>query len=144
MPKFPEKLHKKLQNRRSDNSYRDLTRKPHLVDFSSNDYLGFSKNLDIPTIASKILMKYHNQPIGATGSRLLSGNHKIHEDLEQYLADFYGSESALLFNSGYDANLGVLATIPQRGDTIVFDELSHASIRDGIRLSNAKAFKFKL
>ena len=143
MPKFPEKLHKKLQNRRSDNSYRDLTRKPHLVDFSSNDYLGFSKNLDIPTIASKILMKYHNQPIGATGSRLLSGNHKIHEDLELYLADFYGSESALLFNSGYDANLGVLATIPQRGDTIVFDELSHASIRDGIRLSNAKAFKFK-
>lgn len=80
---------------------------------------------------------------GATGSRLLSGNHGLYTRLEAYLSEGYNADAALVFNSGYDANLGFFSTVPQRGDLILYDELCHASIRDGIQLSNAKAYKFK-
>ena len=80
---------------------------------------------------------------GATGSRLISGNHNLYQETEIDIADFHKAEKALIFNSGYDANVGFFSAVPQRGDVILYDELSHASIRDGIQLSNAKAFKFK-
>ncbi len=80
---------------------------------------------------------------GATGSRLLSGNHALYPETEAFIATFHQAEAALLFNSGYDANLGFLSSVPQRNDVIVYDELIHASIRDGIQLSNAKAYKFQ-
>ena len=80
---------------------------------------------------------------GATGSRLLSGNHPLYAIAERYIAQFHQSPSALLFNSGYDANVGFFSSVPQKGDLILYDELCHASIRDGIRLSNAKSYKFE-
>lgn len=80
---------------------------------------------------------------GSTGSRLLSGNSSEAETTEKFLAGFFGAEAALVFNSGYDANLGLFSSVPQRGDTILYDELVHASVRDGVRLSHAKAFSFR-
>lgn len=80
---------------------------------------------------------------GATGSRLLSGNHELYTILENYLSEYHNAEAALVFNSGYDANLGFFSTVPQRGDLILYDELCHASIRQGIQLSHAKSYKFQ-
>jgi 8-amino-7-oxononanoate synthase len=80
---------------------------------------------------------------GATGSRLLSGNTEYYEDLEKRLADLFRSESSLIFNSGYTANLAIFSSIPQKGDTIIYDELIHACIKEGSRLSFADRFSFK-
>jgi 8-amino-7-oxononanoate synthase len=74
---------------------------------------------------------------------LLSGNHKVYHEAENYIAKFHQAETALIFNSGYDANLGFFGSIPQKGDLLLYDELCHASIRDGIQMSNAKSYKFK-
>jgi 8-amino-7-oxononanoate synthase len=79
---------------------------------------------------------------GATGSRLLSGNHSVYQATEDYIAQFHKAASALIFNSGYDANVGFFSAVPQKSDLIVYDELCHASIRDGIQLSHAKSYKF--
>src|SRR5690606_25680027 len=79
---------------------------------------------------------------GATGSRLLSGTTPLAEELEGFLADIFNGPSALLFNSAYTANLALLATIPQRGDTILLDELAHACMHEGARLSFADKFSF--
>ena len=79
---------------------------------------------------------------GATGSRLISGNHSLYQIAETFIAQFHDAESALIFNSGYDANVGFFSALPQRNDVILYDELSHASIRDGIVMSNAKSYKF--
>lgn len=142
MPNFPKKLRSKLEKRLAENATRSLPKKENLVDFCSNDYLGFSRENWIGRRANQILedLCYGN---GSTGSRLLSGNHKLYKTLEEKLGGFHHSGAALVFNSGYDANLGFFSAVPQRGDVIFYDELSHASIRDGIRLSNAKSFKFK-
>ncbi len=113
-----------------------------MIDFSSNDYLGFSKENWIEESTKEILQQ-GNFKIGATGSRLLSGNHILYGQLEELLVDFHRCEDALVFNSGYDANLGFFGSVPQRGDFIFYDEFAHASIRDGIQLSNAKNYKFK-
>jgi 8-amino-7-oxononanoate synthase len=88
-------------------------------------------------------MGHNMKQNGATGSRLLSGNHPLFHTIETILSEFHQSESALIFNSGYDANVGFFSSVPQRGDVILYDEYIHASIRDGIQLSNAKAYKFK-
>ena len=142
MPNFPKKLTQKIQKRVSDNALRELPIQNNLVDFSSNDYLGFSRETKIGELAEDIL-KSSDPKNGATGSRLLSGNHPLYKTLEQQLSNFYNCDAALVFNSGYDANLGFFGAVPQRGDFIFYDELSHASIRDGIRLSNASSYKFK-
>lgn len=142
MPDFPKKLSQKLKKREAENALRELPSHNNLVDFSSNDYLGFSKEKWISKRTKEIL----NQEAitnGATGSRLLTGNHKLYKKLEEQLCNFHNSEAALVFNSGYDANLGLFSAVPQRGDFIFYDELAHASIRDGIKLGNAKAYKFK-
>ncbi|GMN09755.1 pyridoxal phosphate-dependent aminotransferase family protein [Croceitalea sp. MTPC9] len=142
MPDFPKKLIEKLKKRVAENSFRTLPLGNNLIDFSSNDYLGFSKETWIGERAQEIL-KSSAPKNGATGSRLLSGNHKLYQVLENQLSNFHNVEAALVFNSGYDANLGLFACVPQRGDFIFYDELCHASIRDGIQLSNAKKYKFK-
>ena len=132
----------KIQDRQSLNALRELKIRDHsLEDFCSNDYLGLASNKELHTINIDSFKSLKLN--GATGSRLISGNSDLAEDLEIYLSDYLKGESALLFNSGYNANLGIIGSVPQRGDTILFDELCHASIRDGIRLSNAKAFKFQ-
>jgi 8-amino-7-oxononanoate synthase len=124
-------LKQALEQRAQQGLLRKLVVNDGLEDFSSNDYLGFSR-LDFPT----------SQKHGSTGSRLISGNSKFTEEVENYLADFFHQEAALLFNSGYDANVGLFSSVPQKGDTILYDELIHASVRDGVRLSFAKSFHF--
>jgi|TARA_B110000037_G_scaffold223149_1_gene302905 8-amino-7-oxononanoate synthase len=143
MRKFPKKLQQKLTKRVAKNSLRKLSFSSDLVDFSSNDYLGFSRSKEIFEKSHHYLVDHNLQQNGATGSRLLSGNHELHELVEKQLAAFFNMESTLLFNSGYDANIGLFSSVPQRGDIILYDEYIHASIRDGIQMSNAKSFKFK-
>ncbi len=141
--KFPQSLAAKLETRKQNNALRKLSLPNNLIDFASNDYIGFSKNKTIFEETHQYLIENDCIQNGATGSRLLSGNHKGYQEAEDFIAKFHQSESALIFNSGYDANLGFFSSVPQKGDLILYDELSHASIRDGIQLSNAKAFKFK-
>lgn len=143
MEKLPKKLQSKLSERLEDGSMRSLQTSGGLIDFSSNDYLGFSRKKAILDTTTAMLKESNLQENGATGSRLLTGNHSLYKQLEDFLAGYHNSESALVFNSGYDANIGFFSSVPQRGDTILYDELVHASIRDGIKMSNAKSHKFK-
>jgi 8-amino-7-oxononanoate synthase len=141
--KFPINLSSKLESRKQNNAVRKLSLPNNLIDFSSNDYIGFSKNKAIFQETHQYLIDNDCVQNGATGSRLISGNHKVYQEAETYIANFHQSESALIFNSGYDANVGFFSSVPQKGDLILYDELCHASIRDGIQLSNAKSYKFK-
>jgi 8-amino-7-oxononanoate synthase len=143
MENFPEKLNEKFKERSKENALRKLGASNSLVDFSSNDYLDFAQSEAVFEKATKILKDRGLRQNGSTGSRLLSGNSGFYEETENKIADFHQAESALVFNSGYDANLGFFSCVPQRGDLVFYDELVHASIRDGIRLGLAKAVKFK-
>lgn len=143
MTDFPKKLQQKLKERQENNALRSLSLPENLIDFSSNDYLGFAKNPLIYEAAGQLLAERNLLQNGATGSRLLSGNNGLYVELEEMLAGFHHSEAALVFNSGYDANVGFFASVPQRGDTVLYDALIHASIRDGIGLGLAKSYKFK-
>ena len=140
--KLPENLIQKLENRKQNNSLRQLPSFNNLVDFSSNDYIGFSKSEAVFKQAHHYLIENDIIQNGATGSRLISGNHSLYQIAEAFIAQFHDAESALIFNSGYDANVGFFSALPQRNDVILYDELSHASIRDGIIMSNAKSYKF--
>ncbi|MCI4442346.1 MAG: pyridoxal phosphate-dependent aminotransferase family protein, partial [Lentimicrobium sp.] len=143
MKKLPLNLSNKLNLRLQNNSLRQLPVRNNLIDFASNDYIGFSKSKAIFEKTHQYLMNVDCAQNGATGSRLISGNHKVYQEAEDYISKFHQSESALIFNSGYDANVGFFSSVPQKGDLILYDELCHASIRDGIQLSNAKPYKFK-
>jgi len=143
MANFPDKLLKKIALRRAESTFRKLPMAKNYVDFSSNDYLGFAKNETLYANTFQFLLKKGISQNGATGSRLLSGNHELYEELEEQLAKTHEVESALVFNSGYDANIGFFSSVPQRGDVVFYDELIHASIRDGIKMSNAQSYKFK-
>lgn len=143
MQEMPKKLHKKLQEREEKDALRVLGNRSSLVDFSSNDYIGFSSSKVIFDRTYQLLVDYNICKNGATGSRLLSGNHTLYIETEVILANFHKVSAALIFNSGYDANIGFFSSVPQRGDIILYDELIHASIRDGITMSNAKSYKFR-
>ena len=143
MKNFPKRLQSKLNNRIEKNALRSLGVDSDAVDFSSNDYLGFSKSETIFDSTHQYLIENNLKRNGATGSRLLSGNHGLYTETEAILCDFHESEAALIFNSGYDANIGFFSSVPQRGDIILYDEYIHASIRDGITMSKAKSYKFK-
>ncbi len=132
----------RLAERHQAGSYRTLKPENALIDFCSNDYLGFACS---STLKNKIDAELNNHPhlSGSTGSRLISGNLAYAETLEREIADLFKAEAGLLFNSGYDANVGLLSSLPQRGDTIITDELIHASIIDGARLSHANRYTFK-
>lgn len=135
------KLETLLINRKDSNNFRNLSISSAPIDFCSNDYLGLSRSLELKNeIALRIANV--NSGVGATGSRLISGNNAVTEETENRLARMFNGERALIFNSGYVANLGVLSSIPRRGDVIFYDELSHASVKDGIRLSLAQKVKF--
>lgn len=139
---LPKKLTNKLKLREENNSLRKLTSQNNLIDFSSNDYLGLSKSESIFDETHRFLVDNNIKQNGATGSRLLSGNHSLYAEVEGFLSEFHQTASATIFNSGYDANIGLFSAVPQRNDLILYDEFSHASIRDGIQLSNAKSYKF--
>ncbi|MDB5133174.1 MAG: bioF 2 [Mucilaginibacter sp.] len=114
-----------------------------LIDFCSNDYLGFARSPELKSSIDKEVSNCGLVANGSTGSRLLSGNTVYIEELEQQIASLHKSEAGLIFNSGYDANLGLFSSLPQRGDTILLDELVHASIIDGARLSHASRYSFR-
>lgn len=132
-------LHKKLDERKAAHAFRTLRLPDGKSDFCSNDYLGIIHH---GLIEKKLAGDPAPRRHGSGGSRLLAGNYELIEQAEQALAIFHEAPAGLLFNSGYDANIGLLSCVPQRGDTIVYDALSHASLRDGIRLSFAQSFPF--
>ncbi|KAJ5698931.1 hypothetical protein N7462_000936 [Penicillium macrosclerotiorum] len=130
-----------LVKREAKSARRKLTILPQTaVDFSSNDFLSLST---APAYRKRYLAHLNNAPefypFASGGSRLLDGHSTYAEDLEHFVADFHEAPTALLFNSGYDANVGVLSSIPQPGDLILYDELIHASAHEGMRLSRAGA-----
>jgi 8-amino-7-oxononanoate synthase len=134
----------RLNERKQAGNYRTL--KPEsidLIDFASNDYLGFAHSSTLKHLIVEELARHPDHLNGSTGSRLLSGNLRYAENLEQQIATYHTHEAGLLFNSGYDANLGLFSSLPQRSDTVITDELIHASIIDGIRLSNANRYTFR-
>lgn len=135
MSSLRKHLQDKLSGREKENAFRQLVLpNENLLDFYSNDYLGLAKE---NTFSPNEKLAW-----GSTGSRLLGGNSKTHEAFEKYIADFHHSESALVFNSGYAANTGLFSCLLSKGDTYIFDELCHASIREGIRLNHATAWSF--
>ena len=134
-----DQLQDTLDKRKSESLYRSLLVNEGLADFCSNDYLSFART---PAISSPTEFP-PGKINGATGSRSISGNSRLAEDLEREIAAFHGAEAGLLFNSGYDANLGLFSCLPSRGDTIITDELIHASIIDGCRLSYANRLRFR-
>jgi 8-amino-7-oxononanoate synthase len=137
MPYPDQFLQRKLDERIEGDFLRSLVLPDGLVDFCSNDYLG---------IVRHGLLDEYTQPgdrHGSGGSRSLAGNSALAEATETMIASFHHAEAALLFNSGFNANTGVLGAVPQRGDLILYDALAHASIRDGIRLSFAEAHAFR-
>jgi len=129
-------LNKKLNERRALDAFRSLKLPAYKTDFCSNDYLGIIKNNLLQNFLEPNLRH------GSGGSRLLAGNYSLIEETENTIAQFHNAPSGLIFNSGYDANLGLLSCVAQKGDTILYDKLSHASIRDGVRLSFAESFSF--
>jgi 8-amino-7-oxononanoate synthase len=132
----------KISARAEQGLLRTLTVEKLPVDFVSNDYLGLSRSEEV---AMRIEKKHYSLGLrnGSTGSRLLAGNSEYAEHLEEKLSRLFKAESALVFNSGYNANLAVLSSIPQKGDTIIYDHLAHASIKDGARLSMATRYSFR-
>jgi len=124
----------KLAERKASGNFRSLSVNAGLTDFYSNDYLGFAKESGF--------LSGSGYSHGSTGSRLISGNSVLAEETEKKLATFHNCESALLFTSGYSANTGLFSSLGDKDSLIVYDELIHASVRDGIRLSFAKSFSF--
>lgn len=142
MDDFPQKLAEKLAERKAVDALRSLKEPAGLVDFSSNDYLGLAGNEGIYSWADQLMDSASGILNGATGSRLLTGNYELYATLESLLEGLHGAP-ALVFNSGYDANMGFFASVPQRGDIVYYDEYAHASIRDGIRMGLAKSYRFR-
>lgn len=134
------RIERALQQRKQSTLLREL-REPDVgsADFSSNDYLSFSRNETLKTaISIAVQQEGLTNRIGAAGSRLLSGHSSLASDLERTAARFHRAPTALLFNSGYDANLALFSTLPARNDVVVYDALIHASVHDGMRLGRAR------
>ena len=113
-----------------------------LLNLSSNDYLGLASNIELRNEFLEGLTAEHFIA-GSSSSRLLTGNYDIYNRLESRLAELYESESALVFNSGYHANTGILPAVTTRKSLILADKLVHASLIDGIRLSDAQCIRYR-
>jgi 8-amino-7-oxononanoate synthase len=134
-------LSKKLERQVERGLYRTFELRQGQIDFASNDYLGFARS---PVLAQKISEAFSTvAQVGSTGSRHLTGHSSLFEIVEEEIVRFHKGESGLLFNSGYTANLGLISALGRKGATILYDQWVHASIRDGIRLSFARAFAWK-
>ena len=136
-------LSSRLEERRIQGNFRALRNANLKYDFVSNDYLGLARSTALFDCIQDEILKLDHKFNGSSGSRLLSGNHQITEDLESELADLFHAEAVLLFNSGYNANLALISSVAQKGDTILYDELSHICIKEGAWLSQATTIKFK-
>lgn len=133
-----EQLVAQLEKRRKISKLRTLKPSPAgSVDFSSNDFLSLSTNTQFRKDFLEALNN-HDLGVGSTGSRLLDGNSAFAEQLERDIALHHGAETALLTNSGFDANVSIFTCLPQPGDIIIYDELIHASVHDGMRASRAE------
>lgn len=137
------KLSRILEKRRQESRLRVLKASPpNSIDFSSNDFLSLATSSKLRETYLKELQSGPSQ-LGSTGSRLLDGNSKYAEKLEKDIARFHGGKAGLLTNSGFDANVSIFTCLPQPGDIIVYDELIHASVHDGMRQSRAsETFSF--
>lgn len=135
-------LFDRLTMRKRSGLLRQLRTADNLIDFCSNDYLGFAGSAQLRVAIQQADANQTVLRTGAAGSRLLAGHTKLADEVEQELARLYQTEAALIFNSGYDANLGLLACLPQAGDTLLTDEFIHASMIDGARLSYATRRRF--
>lgn len=138
-----ERIQHYLQQRKENNLYRNLKTTNNLIDLSSNDYLGLSRSAFIKQQVENDYKNYQFHKSGATGSRLLNGNSPLYDEVEALLAQTHHAEAALLFNSGFDANVGLISTVVRPQDVIFYDELVHASIHQGMNLSGAKLVSFK-
>lgn len=129
----------KITKIKAENNYRELKSAKGL-DFASNDYLGLANH---PKIKAAVI-NYLNSggAVGSGGARLLTGNKKEHQELEEFTAEYFNQEACLFFSSGFMANYAIFTALPQRKDFIIYDELIHASVRDGIQASLAKSIKF--
>ena len=135
-------LNEKLSQRQREGLMRELRAERLPTDFFTNDYLGLARSAEL----AKSIGELHKElgiVNGSSGSRLLGGNSSFTEKVEEDLSDIFKSEACLIFNSGYAANLAVLSSLPQKGDTIIYDSLSHASLKDGARLSLASRYSFR-
>ncbi len=128
-------LFRELKIVEGKNAERVLIQGREVLNLSSNNYLGLASHPRMKEAAKEAIDKYGN---GATSSRLIVGSMELHRRLEEKLAAFKGTEKALLFSTGYMANVGTIAAVAGRGDIIFSDRLNHASIVDGIRLSGAE------
>lgn len=142
-------LENRLNKRKSLGNLRELhSSTTDLIDFASNDYLGLARSQELLADIQKEWNLYQNQPklvlkgVGSSGSRLLTGNSRYAEIIEEEIAQFHGFEDALLFGCGYMANVGLLSSLGKEA-TILYDAAIHASMRDGIRLSQAVAYPFR-
>lgn len=137
------RLAQELDKREEEGRLRKLSIADQGIDFWSNDYLGFARNL---VLQNRILDFVNSHPevcSGSTGSRLISGNTAFAMEVEDYIAGKHRVDSALLFPSGYVANLSFFSSIPQKSDCVLLDEKIHRSVIDGCRLSGAKRWKFR-
>ena len=140
-----------LNKLREENLYRELkygesatgrtfhSENLSLVNFSSNDYLGFGAHKDIKEAVTETTATFG---VGSGSSRMLSGGTTPHLLIEKETANFFGKDSSLFFANGYGAALGTLGAILQKGDTVILDKLCHASLIDGSRLSGATVRTF--
>lgn len=111
-----------------------------LLNLSSNNYLNIADN---QAITQEFLDNVgYRYSFGSASARLLTGTLPVYQELEELLSSLYGKESALLYNSGYHANVGISSALNQKGDVVFSDKLNHASIIDGMRLSDGKFFRF--
>ncbi|OGI21717.1 MAG: 8-amino-7-oxononanoate synthase [Candidatus Melainabacteria bacterium RIFOXYA12_FULL_32_12] len=145
-------LEENLKEIKTQNLYRDFKpvssksgpyityKDKKILQMSSNNYLGLAGDERLQEAAIKAIEKYG---IGSTGSRLISGTHELHLELEDKIAKFKNTEKALVFSTGYAANLGTIAGLLNENDAVYSDQLNHASIIDGIKLSRANKFIYK-
>ena len=112
-----------------------------LLNLSSNDYLGLSTNKELLNeFLSKFSDKYF---LSSASARLLSGTEEIYSKLETLLAKLFNKDKSLIYNTGYQCNLGVISALNQKGNIIFSDKLNHASIIDGMRLSDGDFYRYK-
>ena len=144
MMKLTIRINKDLEYFKEQDAYRFL--KPQslvegsVIDLSTNDYLGIAQD---KSLINDFYNKHKNVSLTASSSRLLSGNHKYYEEVEDKLAELYSSESALFFNSGYHLNIGVLPSLTTKNDLILADKLVHASLIEAFKLSPAKVIRYR-
>ncbi len=132
-----------LEKRKETGTLRILKQNQKGIDFYSNDYLGLVRNEDFQNLLLKKIIENPELLKGSTGSRLISGNSFVVVETEEFIAKEHQYESALLFPSGYNANLALFSALPTRHDTIIVDEQIHRSVHDACKMSNTKKMKFK-